>query len=380
MADIFYIAPREYVVYFNYTVFFLIIWAIILCFKGTILDNKVIAVNQVFGMMVAAILILFMGLRPISGAFGDTMNYAAEFKALQKNANHLFWIRSKEWLWDILMTFFAKFGNLNQLFLLCATVYVGALWLAMRRIFVEYNYIPFLVIICMFTFWTYGVNGVRNGMGASLFILAMTYPNNIPAMAIFAILGAGIHNSIYLMLAGAILAWFVNHSRTYIIVWFACILISLVAGDQIQEFLSSYATSLAGENKFTAYLNYSEQQMISDGFVASRSFRWDFIAYSALGVATGAYFIMRREFKDEYYHWIFNTFLICNAFWILIIRAPYSNRFAQISWFIMPVVMIYPFMKERFWINHEKMLGVAILIAYAFGFFSNMLPLLLNLI
>lgn len=380
MSEIFYISPWDYANYFHYGVFFLIIWALILCMKGTILDNRVVAVNQVLGMLVALVLILFMGLRPISGAFGDTMNYAAEFKALKANSHGLFWIRSKEWLWDILMMFFVKFGNLNQLFLLCATAYVGALWLAMRRIFGEYNYIPFLVIICMFTFWTYGVNGVRNGMGASLFILAMTYPNNIPVMAGIAFLGAGIHNSVYLMLGAATLAWFVNHSRTYIMVWFACIFISLVAGNQIQEFLASYATSLAGDNKFTAYLNYSDQQMMNDGLMVARSFRWDFIAYSGLGVAMGAYFILKRKFEDEYYHWIFNTFLICNAFWILIIRAPYSNRFAQISWFIMPVVMIYPFMKERFWINHEKMVGIAILIAYAFGFLSNMIPLLLKLI
>ena len=85
---------------------------------------------------------------------------------------------------------------------------------------------------------------------------------------------------------------------------------------------------------------------------------------------------IRRKFKDEYYQWIFNTFLVCNSFWILIIRAPYSNRFAQISWFIMPIVLIYPFMRKRFWINHERMVGLAIVIFYAFGFITNMLPLL----
>ena len=110
----------------------------------------------------------------------------------------------------------------------------------------------------------------------------------------------------------------------------------------------------------------------------STSFRWDFVAYSAMGVAIGAYFLIRRKFEDDYYKWIFNTYLICNAYWILIIRAPYSNRFAQISWFILPLVLIYPFMRERFWVNHERTLAVGILIFYAFGFYYNMLPLLLG--
>ena len=352
MSEIFYISPWDYAVYFDYTIFFLIAWAVILCFKGTILDNKVVAINQI---------------------------YAVEFRKIAKSPDQFSWIRSKEWLWDIMMLFFAKYGNIHQLFLLCASVYVGALWLAMRRIFKEYNYIPYLIILCMFTFWTYGVNGVRNGMGASLFILAMTYTSNIPMMIGIALLGAGVHNSVYLMLAGATLSWFVNHSKLYIVIWGASILISLVFGNQIQELLSSFAYDMAGENKLTGYLSYTEAQMLSDGLIVSRSFRWDFIAYSALGVGVGYYFIFKREFKDLYYHWIYNTFLLCNTFWILIIRAPYSNRFAQISWFIMPVVLIYPFFKDRFWINHEKMIGFGIMTFYSFTFFTMMLPHLLSL-
>ena len=379
MSEIFYISPWDYAVYFDYTIFFLIAWAVILCFKGTILDNKVVAINQILGMMVALILIFFIGMRPINVAFGDTMNYAVEFRKIAKSPDQFSWIRSKEWLWDIMMLFFAKYGNIHQLFLLCASVYAGALWLAMRRIFKEYNYIPYLIILCMFTFWTYGVNGVRNGMGASLFILAMTYTSNIPMMIGIALLGAGVHNSVYLMLAGATLSWFVNHSKLYIVIWGASILISLVFGNQIQELLSSFAYDMAGENKLTGYLSYTEAQMLSDGLIVSRSFRWDFIAYSALGVGVGYYFIFNREFKDLYYHWIYNTFLLCNTFWILIIRAPYSNRFAQISWFIMPVVLIYPFFKDRFWINHEKMIGFGIMTFYSFTFFTMMLPHLLSL-
>jgi len=103
------------------------------------------------------------------------------------------------------------------------------------------------------------------------------------------------------------------------------------------------------------------------------TFRWDFVAYSALAVLVGYYFIFRRKFDDKYYQWIYNLFLTMNAFWILIIRAGYSNRFAQISWFIMPIVLIYPMMKQRFWLNHEKMMSYAIVIFYAFAFYMNIL-------
>ncbi len=293
-----------------------------------------------------------------------------------KQLQHLVW--SKEWLYENITRMCAKTGSLHLYFTIFSTIYVGALWLALRRIFREYNFIPFVVVISMFTFWMYGVNGVRNGVGASLFILAMTYTENIPMMFIIALLGAGVHNTVYLMMAAALLAWFVNDSRIYIGGWLLSIILSYFFGNSIQTWMAGFADSVADENKLTRYLTYTRQDMISEGVIVSTSFRWDFLAYSALGVAVAAYFMYRRLFRDEYYRWIVNIYIICNAFWVLIIRAPYSNRFAQISWFILPIVLIYPFMRERFWKNQEKMLTIGILLFYAFGFFYNMLPILLG--
>lgn len=364
-------------VYFHSTIFFMVLWILFLCARGVVFDNKIVSLNQVLGMVLVVVTIMLMGLRPANSSYGDTIIYAAGFRhfATQKEL-HLLW--SKEWLFDYLMRIFAKYSNIHTFFTFCATVYVGSLWLALRRIFKEYNFVPLIVIMSMFTFWVYGVNGVRNGMGASLFILAITYTDNIPAMVGIALLGAGIHNSIYLMVAAAALCWIVNDSRLYIILWLLCIVISWILGNDIQQWMAGFAETVAEDNKLSDYLVYSHEKMVSDGLVVSTSFRWDFIAYSAMGVAVGAYFLLRRKYKDEYFQWLFNTYLVCNAFWVLIIRAPYSNRFAQISWFILPVVLIYPFMRERFWVNHERMLAVSILLFYAYGFYFNMLPILLN--
>ena len=221
----------------------------------------------------------------------------------------------------------------------------------------------------MFTFWAYGVNGIRNGLGASLFILAMSYVNKPTIMIGIGILACGFHKSIYLMMAASGLAWFIKNSYYYLAGWIACVGVSYAAGFRIQNYLATIG--LGDDDRFSGYLTGSN--MVGEIVQMSMVFRWDFLAYSAIGVAVGSYFIFRQNFKDEYYHWIYNTFLATNAFWVLIIRAAYSNRFAQISWFIMPIVLIYPFLKQRFWTNHEKMLGYAILLFYAFTFYSNIL-------
>lgn len=35
-------------------------------------------------------------------------------------------------------------------------------------------------------------------------------------------------------------------------------------------------------------------------------------------------------------------YLLTNTFWILIIRANFSDRFAYLSWFIYSVILLYP--------------------------------------
>ena len=365
--------------YFHYIIFFLVLWTLIQCAHGVVFDDKIVAINQLLGIVVCLFVILMMGFRPVSGNYGDTVNYAAGFqKDVANKANLSLFTWSKEWLYTFITHFFAKYSGLHGYFLCFAAIYVGSLWLAMRHIFAEYNFVPLLVVMSMFTFWAYGVNGIRNGVGASLFILAMAYADNIPMMVTIALMGAGVHNSVYLMIAAAALAWYVNDNRLYLSVWLLSIFISFLLGNQIQEWMAGFADYMADDNKLTGYLTMTEQQMRSEGVIVSTTFRWDFIAYSALGVGVGAYFLWRRKFEDAYYHWIFNTYLICNAFWVLIIRAPYSNRFAQISWFILPLVLVYPFIRERFWVNHERMLAAGILLFYAYGFYFNMLPLLLK--
>ena len=41
--------------------------------------------------------------------------------------------------------------------------------------------------------------------------------------------------------------------------------------------------------------------------------------------------------------------MYANAFWIMVIRAEFSNRFAYLSWFLYPIVLAYPLLKLKIW-------------------------------
>ena len=357
---------QNYTYYFDLSILILIMLVLWQCRVGSVLKKDTASLNATWGFIFAIVLILYMGLRPINIQFGDTVNYASEFQMIQAGKER--WGFGNEWLFSYLFHWFARNSDIHSFFLLCSALYVGSLWLAMQRMFKEYYYIPFLIILSMFTFWSYGVNGVRNGVGASLFILALSYANNIPLMCLWAFLGTGFHTSVYLMIGAGIISWYLNNSYIYLAIWVVSIGASYVAGDTIQNILANIPF-LNFDDRFQGYLT---QETDEDNMIyVSGAFRWDFIAYSSLGTLIGYYFIFYRNFKDEYYHWIYNIYLITNAFWILVIRAAFSNRFAQLSWFILPVVLIYPFMKKRFWINHEKYLAYAFVLFYAYTFYEN---------
>ena len=361
----------DYTPFFNYGVLLLLILALVQCFTGTVLHRDTARLNAAWGMVVLVIVVVYMGLRPISGwLFGDMGVYAAGFRRLAEANEPLRWSFEGEWVFANMTRLLAKLTDEHGYFLCCAAVYVGSLWLATVRMFRSYYYIPFLVVIFMFTFWNYGTNGIRNGMGASLFILAMTYVENPPVAVVLCLLAVGIHQSVWLMVGAAVAAYFMKNSYYYLAGWLLCVVISYFVGDTIQAYIAGISI-FSDNGRFTDYLTVSN--IDTNEVIMEIGFRWDFLLYSAMAVATGWYFIFRENFNDEYYHWIYNTFLATNAVWVLVIRASYSNRLAQISWFIMPIVLIYPFMKKRFWKNQENLLGYALIAFYAFTFVYNII-------
>ncbi len=357
------------VYYFVIMVF--VIMAIYQCHSQQILRSDVAALNSSFAVFLTVAIILYIGFRPIVVNFGDTISYARGYYSLQEEGYQYRPHFSREWLYSNLLGFCATYSTIRMFFLIFAVIYVGALSLALRQIFGIHFYVPLLVFLSMFTFWSYGVNGIRNGVASSLFILALANINRPLLAASLAYCSIGFHKSMWLIVVAAVVAWFIKNSYLYIAGWLLSILVSFFAGMTLQSFISNIGV-FQEDSRFQGYLTGSNDLGSS---LSSMTFRWDFIAFSGLGIAFGWYFIIRRKYKDEFYIWLFNMYCLANAFWIIVIRATYSNRIAQISWFILPLVMSYPTSKKRFWTDHEKYMGYAIIIMYGFNFYYNVLKL-----
>lgn len=340
---------------------------------GVIYTGSMAKMNNFTGFVFVVALILYMGARPVSPEFGDTINYAAEFQTLQTEESGNWMAQATslrgEWLFALILHAWVQYGNVHDYFLSCSAVYVGALALASYRIFGGRWFIPFLTACAMFTFWVYGVNGIRNGMAASVMILGLSFRDNLKYLVLFSLLAVSLHKSMALLIGAGACAWFLTDTRYYVAAWLACIVAVILAGPAIGEMIAS--SGLFDDPRLTLYISSAEEVKAASPFFSSTGFRWDFLLYSALPIVTGCYFIFRQEYRDAMYTWLLNIYIAANAFWILCMYAAFSNRFAQLSWFLMGFVFIYPFFKYRFWADQEKKLAGFFPLIYAFTFYMN---------
>jgi hypothetical protein len=222
----------------------------------------------------------------------------------------------------------------------------------------------FLFFITAFSFWAYGTNGVRNGLAGSLFLFGVSKEKRIYQLFWIG-LAIGFHKSMLLPTAGFILANVYNQPKKMIFFWLLCIPLSLIGGTFFETFFGSLG--------FDDRLEYLTEGNINDDNFSSTGFRWDFVLYSATAIFAGWFYIVRKGYRDKVYFWLFNIYIFSNAFWILVIRANFSNRFAYLSWFMIGLIIIYPLLKKNFFSSQYKKVGFILLLQFAFTFLMNVI-------
>ncbi len=310
-------------------------------------------------LVLLIVVTLYMGLRPISGAyFGDMGIY---YKYFHQFANGAQITNNKDYLWRLFMKLCSGIMSAQLFFLLCAILYVVPLYSAAKKWFGADRYFIFLMLIASFSFWAYGTNGIRNGIATSFVVYALSYTkNNYIKYGIF-LIAYFIHGSVIIPIAAYILTSYYKNSGHYLIGWVLAIPLSLVLGSFWENLFASIG--FGGDR-----ISYLTDNRFVDQF-ANVGFRWDFLIYSAAAVYFGYYFIFKKKFNDKLYHQLFNIYVTANAFWILVIRSSFSNRFAYLSWFLMAIIIFYPFFKKQFFKKQQKVLAYTVLIYYGFTYF-----------
>lgn len=300
------------------------------------------------GVFVIVLVVLFtvlVGIRPISTAFGDTTTYARIYRSMQYSST-LEISQRGEFIFDYLMYYCSKVMNVTYFFLIVEVLYVVPIYIACKKLASNNSDIMMLFCFAAFSFFSYGVNGIRNGMACSLIILALSLIQGNARDKIICIvlclLAIGSHKSTILPVICMLLALYIKNPRVMFVFWVVSIVLSLVAGSQIENFF----VSLGFDDRMDEYLNADDETMEQ---FSSVGFRWDFLLYSCVPIVMGWYLIFRKKIYNRTYLLLLGTYIFANAFWIMVIRSSFSNRFAYLSWFLYPIVLSYPLLKLPIW-------------------------------
>lgn len=309
--------------------------------------------KNVFGFFIFVLVLLYMGLRPISFRFGDMGIYNIQFKGFQMGIEPDY---EKDVLFQYFQYNFSKIGSASMFFFTCAFLYIYPLYSFSKKVFKDYWFYSFFMLIISMSFWAYGTNGIRNGIATSLFLYGLSREKKLYVFLLL-ILSVFIHKSMLLPLLAYVVIYFYSNPKVYFYSWLMAIPLSLLIGGFFSTFFLNLG--LVEEKSISNYLG--EFNQASEAVVLKVGFRWDFLLYSATGVFAGWYFVFKRKFTDHFYNIILSLYLIVNAFWILVIRANYSNRFAYLSWFMLGAVIIYPLLKNKFFEHQHRVVGIIIL-------------------
>ena len=313
--------------------------------------------------------ILFIGLRNPFGSWkylGDTYRYTLTYFRIQNDPS---WISSKDLGFYYYMKFLSSFLNIQMFYLVTAILYVAPVYYAFSKWFKKYAYFALIIHVSSLSFWPFGINGMRNGLATSMFILALAFYHRKWIMIFLIALSISFHSSMLLPTFAFIIAHYYKNTKVLIKIWALSIVISFLIGKNIESSLKFLLTSSVG--LFDNRVNFTG---IKTSFIDSSSrFRIDFIFYGGLVIYLGYYFIYKLNYKDEFFKKIFNLYLIANTVWLYFIYFPYTNRIAYLSWFLIPVLAIYPIIFSKQQKNQSYLMAGSVSISLFFAWLVSFL-------
>ena len=295
--------------------------------------------TNIFTKFLTILLIIFFGFRPLAPHyFGDMHNYVAMYKVLYEGEVFQFNINAENIIFDNLFAWWGsnKFGY-TSFFVFIAAIYFGAAYLGIRKLFPNHQLAAFLVFMAAFSSFSYATNGIKAGAAASIFIFALGYRDNLKICIPLILISWGFHHSMIMPIAAFITTSLFKNPKLFFLIWIFCLIMAIAH-------ITSFAHFFAG-----ATTEHGASYLLGDGLNdgTKGGFRLDFILYSAMPVLVGWYAVFKKqlELSDTYIN-LLNLYLCLNGVWMLCMYANYTNRIAYLSWFLYPIVLIYPFLQE----------------------------------
>lgn len=310
----------------------------------------------IWAYILCLFLVVFVGLRPYAYIFTDMSNYKEMWDRIA-GATFIPTFRTTNIVFDNLFRLLASTNiDIYVFFVLMAAIYFGCMLFACKKIFSNSFFFSFVVSLAAFSTLSYGTNGIKAGAAASIFLLAIAYREKLGLSLIFSLLSYGFHHSMEVPIIIFFVVHIIKQPRYYFFLWGVCVLLALFHFTGAQELFATL-----GDEQGAYYMIAEEQYWVATNF------RWDFVLYSCVPIVIGWIMVNIYKIRDKGYFIVLNTYTACNSFWLLCMYAEFTNRIAYLSWFLYPIVLIYPFLKVQYASGQVR---TAKIVSYLHLFFS----------
>ena len=316
--------------------------------------------------LLAILMVLYIGFRPASYVFVDMMNYITHYHALYEGVVFVFNRDAENFLFDNYLTWIgSKYLGTTFLFVSIAAIYFICTYIACKRMFPRDTLAAYLVFLAAFSTFSYGTNGIKAGAAGAIFLMAMSYRDNLKICIPLVLVSWGFHHSMIMTVVAFALTLVYKNSKVYFAGWVFCLLIAIAHITFFQELFAEILSDTGDSG--IVYLNST------DGNWGGRTgFRIDFVIYSAMPILVGYWAVYKKKLQlSKLYTCLLNLYMTLNGTWLLCMYANFTNRIAYLSWFLYPIVLIYPFLNENWGISRYKSFSLVLLAHLGFTLFMT---------
>ncbi len=326
-------------------------------FKYKYLENFPTINLKAGSVFLLLVTIGFIGLRDPLGHwsyFGDTGAYTRTFDLIQRGIRTEF---SKDVGFYIFMKLCSQIMGIQGFYLLSAIIYVGLPYLTFKKWFGQYAFFALAAFVTAMSFWGFGINGVRSGLASSIFIFALGFRDKKWVLYSLLLLSVTFHKSMLLPLMAYIFVSYYTNTKVLMLVWLSAIPVSLIVRQDLETFalVSNIFTTntIIADNRALTYFSGQDNNLYNE-----QHFRLDFVIYSAIPILLAYWQLFKNKYKNRLFSLLVNIYLIANTAWVLLIYVPFTNRLAYLSWFLMPVILIFPFIAKEESKFNNKIIGL----------------------
>lgn len=259
----------------------------------------------------------------------DTIRYQNSFLQY-KDADEF--VSRKDYFYDFLSFILEKILTFQQFLIFCAFIYIFGFWYGLKKIFKKDYYIPFLIFLISPYFIANGISAIRSGIAASLFIVAISVyykQKNLKKAVIWMVVSVLFHLSMMVPMLFFLIAKYFNKTK----IIFLCWLFSILLGA-----LNINVIIVLVEN-----LGLFEERV---GFYAEnegeRNFWLNFAIFGFFPVVFSVYNVLILKYKNEFYTWILNAYMLIHIPYIILLNSEYGLRLGYLAEFMMPILLAFP--------------------------------------